>query len=227
MRSPDQFFEERHLCPSLTMNPAQASNPTHEQWQAYQAAYDYFNEALFEGKLPRCILNFSRRSHSYGFFAPTRWQNKQNITHEISLNPDQLKRPLVNSMSTLVHEMCHLWKHEFGKKKQTSSYHCKEWAAKMVEIGLMPYNINRPERQTGYKVTHRIAEEGPFTKAFTTMPSAYLIPWQSSIPLRPTAHKQRGDKVKYTCGACHSNVWGKSGLLLTCNGCQQPFQEQR
>jgi predicted SprT family Zn-dependent metalloprotease len=210
------------------MNTAQGNSPTHEQWQAYQRVYDYMNEILFEGRLPGCILNLSRRSHSYGFFAPIRWHNKESTTHEISLNPDMLERPLIDIMSTLVHEMCHLWKHEFGKKKgKTTAYHCKEWAAKMVEVGLIPFNIKHPELQTGYRVSHTIAEGGRFMKAFNEMPPAYYIPWQSSKPGRSAAHKQRSNKVKYTCIRCQNNVWGKSGLELTCNVCKQPFQEQQ
>ncbi|MDZ8260605.1 SprT-like domain-containing protein [Nostoc sp. ChiQUE01b] len=202
------------------------SNPSLEQWSAYQSAFDYFNSVLFEGKLPRCILNFSRHAHCYGFFAPTRWQNKELITHEISLNPDEFKRPLLNTMSTLVHEMCHLWKFEFGKKAHTPGYHCKEWAAKMVAVGLIPYNINQPEKQTGYKVTHQIVAGGRFEDAFKKIPPAYLIPWQSTPFLYAKSKRASRDKVKYIC-SCLCNVWGKSGLQITCNACGQRFQEQK
>ena len=45
-------------------------DPTRTQFGAYSAAYDYYNQALFEGKLPRCMLNFSRKTRRVlGFFA--------------------------------------------------------------------------------------------------------------------------------------------------------------
>lgn len=48
-------------------------DPTGSQFGAYSAAYDYFNDSLFGDGLPRCMLNFSRKSHRVlGFFAPER-----------------------------------------------------------------------------------------------------------------------------------------------------------
>jgi hypothetical protein len=91
------------------MNPDH--DPTRSQFNAYRAAFDYFNGELFGGELPRCILNFSRKSkRNLGFFAPLRWEREDGRTHEISLNPDVLKRPIADTMGTLVHEMAHLWR---------------------------------------------------------------------------------------------------------------------
>ena len=197
--------------------------PSLTQWGAYQAAFDYFNSVLFDGSLPQCILNFSRSARYRGFFAWERWHNEEQDIHEISLNPDLLDDPLIQTMSTLVHEMAHLWKFEFGKKQSRSGYHCREWATKMVEIGLQPFNINKPEKQTGFKVSHLIISGGRFEVAFNAMPEEFAIPWKSK-PFQATTSPSRSDKVKYTCG-CPHNVWGKSGLYLICFECKQPFIE--
>ena len=68
------------------------TDPTRGQFLAYTAAYDYFNRRLWDGKLPRCLLNFSRKSKALGFFAAESWKREKNVTHEISLNPDVLER---------------------------------------------------------------------------------------------------------------------------------------
>lgn len=31
-------------------------------------------------------------------------------------------------------------------------------------------------------------------------------------------------KVKYSCAACHANVWGRHGLALTCGACGEPYR---
>ena len=49
------------------------SNPTKRTYDGLNAAYDFFNEGLFDGKLPRCLITMQRRSHSYGFFAGDRF----------------------------------------------------------------------------------------------------------------------------------------------------------
>ena len=65
--------------------------PTTEQFNTYQALYDYFNAHLFDGELPGIILNFSRKGGACGFFAPNRWHRGETKTHEISINPTHLR----------------------------------------------------------------------------------------------------------------------------------------
>ncbi|WP_122652819.1 SprT-like domain-containing protein [Burkholderia pseudomallei] len=43
-------------------------------------------------------------------------------------------------------------------------------------------------------------------------------------PVDPGQNKKL--KVKYTCPACGVNVWGKSGLSVSCNDCERAFEEQ-
>src|SRR5688500_11221889 len=91
------------------------ASPTREQFAAYERIFDHFNRGLFQGALVAPLLNFSRAANSYGFFAPNRWTGPDGKpVHEISLNPDHLQRPAQEVVSTIVHEMCHLWQHEHG-----------------------------------------------------------------------------------------------------------------
>jgi hypothetical protein len=217
-------------------------NPTLEQWASYQSAFDYFNIVLFNGELPRCILNFSRHAKAYGFFAPVRWSKGETITHEISLNPDTFSRPLMATMATLVHEMCHLWDWEQGNTS-SRGYHGKSWADQMEAIGLMPTDTGLPGgKRTGFKVTHSIESDGLFEQAFKRMPTDYLIPWQSAtiarLPTKPgegeagkaskagTQSARTRNKVKYSCPGCSLNVWGRSGLRLMCSECDRLLAEQ-
>ena len=58
--------------------------------------------------------------------------------------------------STLVHEMCHLWQEDFGKPSR-GGYHNRQWADKMIQVGLMPTDTGEPGGQlTGQRVTHYI-----------------------------------------------------------------------
>ncbi len=51
---------------------------------------------------------------------------------------------LPDTLSTLVHEMCHVWQHHTPAKKCRGGYHDRVWGAKMEEIGLMPSNTGLP-----------------------------------------------------------------------------------
>ena len=58
--------------------------PTLEQFSAYQAAWEFFNQFLFDATLKPCLLNLSRRSKSMGFFVANKWQREDGQTvHEI------------------------------------------------------------------------------------------------------------------------------------------------
>ncbi len=220
------------------------SQPTREQWTAFEYMYKYFNRVLFAGALPPVILNFSRHANSYGFFTPERWHRGDERTHEISINPAHLaSRPPRDTASTLVHEMAHLWQHMFGTPPR-KGYHDREWALKMKELGLTPIDPSTgKERMSAPNLKHRIEAGGAYDQAFAAMPPEYLFPWQcdeAEMPRRAKgAAKVAGDdeegeegegkaksknKVKYTC-PCAVNVWGKPDLALQCMSCGQPFAQ--
>ena len=139
-------------------------SPTEEAYADFYTAWDYFNGVLFENKLPDCLITMQRSKRSRGFFASERFGHRQRnteIVDEIALNPatflDRTDREIV---STLVHEMVHEWQHHFGKPSRRG-YHNKQWAAKMIEIGLIPSHTGEPGgKQTGQSVSHYIEENG-------------------------------------------------------------------
>jgi predicted SprT family Zn-dependent metalloprotease len=204
-----------------------AKTPTLEQFRAYQAAYDYFNAALFGGELKPCLLNFrGRHKRNMGLFWPKRWGRLDgSVTHEIALNPDVLLRPLVQTMATLVHEMCHQWQQDHGRPSR-AGYHDKEWGRKMEVVGLTPTNTGEPGgKRTGQQMTHHIEPDGPFQKAFEAMPAAVALPWLSGgLPDAPKPPSKNKNKVKYVC-SCGTPVWGKAGLTVLCGECEMAFAQ--
>lgn len=174
-------------------------SPTPEQFDRYQKAWDYFNEALFDGQLEPCLLNFSTHRGSYGYFCPRRWKKGDQETHEISLNPNTLGRPLEDTMSTLVHEMVHQWQDDNGSPSR-SGYHNAEWAEKMEEVGLIPSDTGKPRvAKTGQRMSHYIDPTGKFALALQRMPNEYTLPWLTR-ELEAAVHKPKPPKkVKLTC----------------------------
>lgn len=210
-------------------NPSYDGNYTREQFSALQEIYNYFNRQLFGGALNDCILNFSRKSKAYGFFVPKRWGRRTDANgaiHEISLNPEHLKRHPREVLSTLVHEMAHLWQQDFGKP--TPCYHNRQWAAKMKELGLHPSNTGQPGgREIGKNMSHFIVAGGPYETAFQNMPENLMYPFVCMA--EPGKDKKERDKkknkTKYTCPACDANIWGKPGLQVRCMDCNKTFLE--
>src|SRR5665213_268671 len=109
-------------------------NPTQEVSEALSRAYSHFNRELFNGKLKHCLIHMHRKAKCYGYFAGDRFGNSAgDKTDEIALNPSHFKdRSVEEVLSTLVHEMVHLWQHHHGKARKPG-YHDKEWAAHMKD----------------------------------------------------------------------------------------------
>ena len=114
--------------------------PTAETYTEFDRAYAYFNKELFAGVLPACVITMQRHKKAYGHFWGNTWTDAKGeaVTDEIAMNPDAFRgRSTAETLSTLVHEMCHLQQHHFGKPSR-NGYHNKEWAQMMDAVGLIP-----------------------------------------------------------------------------------------
>lgn len=153
---------------SKTKQKGAALDPTRTTYPSFGDTFAWFNEQLFSEALSLPLISLQRRRGSYGYFAGERFgtRDQSEVVDEIALNPVHFDRPDAQSLSTLVHEMVHLWQHHFGKPSR-GGYHNRQWAAKMKEVGLQPDNGSG--RETGQSVSHRIIEGGPFDLACTAL----------------------------------------------------------
>jgi predicted SprT family Zn-dependent metalloprotease len=209
------------------------ANPS-RTYTSLDAAYDHFNRELFAGTLPPCLITMQRHKGAYGYFSGGRFASTDNpneVTDEIALNPAHFaSRPTAGTLSTLVHEMAHLWQHHQGTPSRTG-YHNKEWAAKMREIGLIPSDTGQPGgKDTGQKVTHYVEEGGRFERAC----SAYLATATAFLyhdragdgEAAATRTKKAASKTKYTCPTCGQNAWAKPEANLMCGDCREAMEAE-
>jgi SprT-like family len=204
-------------------------NPTTRTYHGLSDAYDFFNTRLFGGALPRCLITMQRKNKTYGYFARDRFGTRdgEEITDEIALNPSHFReRTTEQSLSTLAHEMVHLWQHHCGEQKSRAGYHNKEWADKMEAIGLEPSDTSLPGgKRTGQRVSHYIRDGGPFHRACTELVQlGFIMPYVEmwgDDDARKTRKKKAASKTKYTCPGCGLNAWAKPGVVLLCGGCDQ------
>jgi hypothetical protein len=202
-----------------------AVNPTERTYKTLDDAYRFFNERLFGGKLPGCLITMQRSKKAYGYFAGGRFGSGdgKEITDEIALNPSHFReRTTEQSLSTLVHEMAHLQQHHFGKPSRTS-YHNKEWAQMMRAVGLIPSDTGAPGgKETGQKVSHYIEPGGRFAHVCAELMKGgfnalYIELWNEGDAAK--RKKKSASKTRYTCPDCDMNAWAKPGANLVCGDC--------
>lgn len=147
-------------------------NPTAQTYDNLLLAYRFMNEALFGGILPPCLITLQREKKTFGYFSGARFKHASDDsknTDEIALNPTYFRmegRDDRGVISTLVHEMVHLWQHHYGKPGR-GRYHNDQWAEKMKKIGLIPSSNGQPGgNETGDRMSHYIDEKGKFAQAY-------------------------------------------------------------
>jgi predicted SprT family Zn-dependent metalloprotease len=211
-------------------------NPTQRTYKTLDDAFRFFNERLFGGKLPNCLITMQRSKKAYGYFAGGRFGSVdgKEVTDEIALNPSHFReRTTEQSLSTLVHEMAHLQQHHFGKPSRTS-YHNKEWAGMMKAVGLIPSDTGAPGgKEVGQKVSHYIAPGGPFATACAELmqgfDALYVELWgEGDAAKRKT---KTASKTKYTCPGCGINAWAKpttdkKPVKLICGECDEMMEAE-
>ncbi|MGJ8529796.1 SprT-like domain-containing protein [Maritalea sp.] len=217
--------------------------PTLEAPSELLFACDFFNDALFDGKLPDCVITYTRKKNVLGHFYPDRFERADGgFWPELSLNPTYLAlREQRDSLSTLVHELAHVARHYFGPPNRrggrgSNGYHDLVWASIMEEIGLMPSNTGLPGgKKTGNRMTHYIVDGGPFDVACQALlDSGFRINWHDRLVFSSVDPKggldgdlvspAKKDRIKFTCPKCTLKAWAKPSALLTCTDCSTPMR---
>lgn len=89
------------------------------EYSGLQRAYDQFNRALFEGRLPGALITLQRKNRAAGFYCfenfVARDGGRRGSADEIALNPDAFAGfEDTEVMQILVHEMAHQWQFHYG-----------------------------------------------------------------------------------------------------------------
>lgn len=169
-------------------------------------------------------VNDERGERTSPLSTPTTVAAKSTLVaaDEIALNPEHFgTRSIEDVLSTLVHEMVHLWQHHFGKPGRRR-YHNKQWAEKMEAVGLGPSDTGKPGgNRTGESMTHFIIKDGAYAQvAAKLLTGGFEFSWvdrAGGTGRRKT--KKKVFRVKYSCPKCGVNAWAKPEVKLVCGVC--------
>lgn len=194
--------------------------PSTETYAGLEKAFNHFNEALFENRLPPVMFTLTRKRGTHGYFHAEQFAHRDgDKTHEIALNPNSMGREISAVLATLVHEMTHLEQQEYGKPSK-NGHHNMEWANLMIRVGLTPTDTgNEGGKMTGRKVTHMIDPDGPFMAALEDL-MPFDIPYFTQ-PIAKAEKKKDTSKVKHSCPTCDAKAWAKAGSRLVCGDCDE------
>ena len=165
------------------------AKPTQQVYEELQKAYEFFNESLFDGRLPPCVITLQRQHDTYGYFSPNQFQTRSGgvQAHEIALNPSYFAvRTIHETLSVLVREMVSLDQllHTKRDKLPRRRYRNTEWADMCEQIGLMPSSTGLPGgRRVGDNVQTYVIEGGAFDLACSRLvDEAFTLSWVDRFP---------------------------------------------
>jgi len=178
---------------------------------------DLFNREYFLNALPLPILTFKQMRHNnLGHFLLGR--NDIGAQYEININRKHANiRPLLLTLSTLLHEMCHLAQfaqpEEYGEG--TGRHHNKAFIELTTSFGI-PSN--------GRGVTQSIDDNFIefCVKNGVEKPTARELAINTGTP------KGKGESKlkKYTCKCGYNIRVAREGFSATCNLCNTEFEPQ-
>lgn len=197
-------------------------------------AYAFFNSTLFGGILPGALITLHDHPKARGYFRRQAFAHRTDTaasTDEICLCPGtHAGRTDHDILSTLVHEMVHLWQFHHGEPPRRC-YHDREWAAKMEQVGLMPSDTGLPGgKRTGQHMTHFIIEGGAFDLACRDLlATGWQLQWEQPARQTPAPGGSKGatggespkaTRRKFTCANCKLTAQAKPTARLVCGECQ-------
>ena len=116
-----------------------------------QQIFDEFNTKLFKGilgeKIPECVISLQRKNNMYSeMHHKSLVDLNTNVkVSEILLNPVWFGvKPQIEILQYLVHQMVHVYQHEFGEVSQ-SGKHDEQFLDFANAIGLMPSDTGLPD----------------------------------------------------------------------------------
>ncbi|PWN60038.1 SprT-like domain-containing protein [Chryseobacterium oncorhynchi] len=222
------------------------SQPTKEFYNLFNYLFEFYNVNLFQGNLTYPMIVITRNKNVFGHYSFKRWVDSTSTENvdEIAINPLWFhKYPLTEICQTIVHEMCHQWQYHFGSPSRTG-YHNKEWADKMIEIGLMPSSTGK---EGGKVVGQKMADYPIVSGRFSILTQSLMnenifsdLYYEANSIVGRTVEMVNGlmvssegevvgtnkMKIKYSCKICNVNVWAKPDVHLICGECKSKFEQQ-
>lgn len=185
------------------------------------------NTDLFDGKLDMPIITIQNTPRAYGHVTIYKeWSNRHGEKqHELNIGAGTLNRPIEYLVSTMVHEMVHLWNIQEGIQDTSrgGTYHNKKFKeaaeSRMLHIDHDPtigFSITSPTDELIDYIINKGWEEISMNRdglgfSSGTAGTAGRTPKPSSTR-------------KYQCPKCGNSVRATKSLNIICGDCMKQMQ---
>ncbi len=196
--------------------------------------YRQLNTDFFGGELEMPIITIQSTPHAYGHVTCGRvWKSKDTNCFELNMGAGTLSRPIENVVSTMLHEMVHIYHlmHDIRDCSRGGAYHNKRFKAKAESVGLIieydsriGWSITSPSEQLidyiigqGWSDILINRNEG---LRIATGTRGKQTGSDSSAPVRKPSSTR-----KYQCPCCGNSVRATKDLRIICADCSELMEK--
>ena len=192
------------------------------------------NNKYFGGKLEEPIITVQSTPRACGHVTVGKsWRKGQEHRHELNIGAGTLDRPIESIVSTLLHEMVHLWNLQTGVKdcSRGGAYHNKRFkqAAEERDLiisydGTIGWSITEPSDQ----LLEFIIEQGWCDIQMNRIEWQY-IPTGAGADnktgaVTPTTTGKPSHTRKYQCPCCGNSVRATKQVNIMCIDCNMQMK---
>ena len=195
--------------------------------------YNLANQDFFNGELPEVTLTVQENMGTYGHISvsDTWFTTDGKGMRELNIAAQHLTRPIENVVSTILHEMSHLYNMEHNIKECSGYYHNKKFKKTAEEIaGLIisqdskyGWTITEPgERVLDFCIRHELEDiqigKGIDWTAF------FGGSGSGSTPTATPKPKKKGNSIKWICPCCGQIIRStRDNINVICGDCNEQF----
>lgn len=196
--------------------------------------YRQLNIDKFNGELCQPIITIQSTPRAYGHVTCGKvWRVKDSQSYELNIGAGTLDRPIESVVSTLLHEMVHIYNlmNDIQDTSRGNTYHNKKFKEKAESVGLV---IERDDR-IGWSITSPSEELIDYIIGQGW--SDILMNRQESLRIGGVSGgsnsngtdkppKKPSSTRKYMCPCCGNSVRATKDVRIMCVDCSEIMQKE-
>jgi len=200
--------------------------------------YRQLNKDKFNNELEEPIITIMSTPKAYGHVTCSKvWKSGSDYCYELNIGAGTLDRPIESVVSTLLHEMVHIYNlmNNIQDCSRGNTYHNKKFKDKAESVGLL---INHHDTY-GWTITEPsdelilyIADMGwndimmnrtEYTRISIGTASGSNGIQVTGTPAAPTARKPSSTR-KYICPKCKQSIRATKTVNIICGDCMEKME---